>query len=99
MDALYQQRWLRDLDHVYTPQRWLQSKRVGGKDPGLPAAPSLLILARDWNVLEHVRPTAIADAVYCTEPCDFEAWVAPFRASDAEALATAASFAELGIGN
>jgi deoxyadenosine/deoxycytidine kinase len=67
VDTLYHQRWLRDLEHVYTPQRWLQSKRVPPAAAGLVSAPSLLVLTRDWNVLENVRPTAVADAVYCTE--------------------------------
>ena len=88
LDALFQQRWLRDLGHVYTPQRWLHSKRVEPSAPGLPPAPSLLVLARDWNVLDTVKPTAIADAVYCTEPSVFETWLNGFgtRKDEAEAL-------------
>lgn len=86
LDTLFAQRWLRDLEWVYTPQRWLSTKRVPLSAPGLPPAPSNLILARDWNLLTSIKPTAVADAVYCTEPTDFAEWIAPFRASDAASI-------------
>ena len=80
---------LRDLDRVHTP-KWLQAKRVAPDAPGLAAAPSLMILVRDWSDLSKVKPTEIGDAVMCTDPArgGLEAWIAPFRASGvAERLA------------
>ena len=53
--------------------------------PGLPPAPSLMTLVRDWSDLATVKPTAIVDAIMCTEPTEFEGWMKP---------ALAQSFAE-----
>jgi len=79
LDELHRERYLRDLDTVFTP-RWLQSQRVPLDAPGLAPAPSLQTLVRDWSDLSAVKPVAIGDAVMCTEPTDLDAWFAPFRA-------------------
>ena len=77
VDALYQHRWLHDVERVYTPT-WMRDKRVMPDEARLPCAPSTLILVRDWSDLSNVKPTWIADAVYCTEPCDHLQWLGAF---------------------
>lgn len=80
LDELYRQVWLRDLPHVFTP-KWLSEERVAPSSGGLPAAPSLMILVRDWSQdLAQLKPSAICDAVMCTEPADVDAWLAPWLA-------------------
>ena len=80
LDELYRQVWLRDLPHVFTP-KWLSEERVAPGGDGLPAAPSLLVLVRDWSQdLAQLKPAAICDAVMCTEPADLDAWLAPWLA-------------------
>ena len=79
VDALIRQRWLRDKENVYTPN-WLKAARIAPEAAGLPAAPSLLVLVRDWSDLSRVKPSTVADAVYCTDPTSFDAWLAPFKA-------------------
>lgn len=77
LEELHQQRYLRDLDTVFVP-RWLHHQKVAKDAPGLAAAPSLMTLVRDWSDLSNVKPTAIADAVMCTDPVDLGRWIAPF---------------------
>lgn len=84
LDALHRQRYLRDLPTVITPKH-LAAERVSLATPGLTPAPSLQTLVRNWSDLSKVRPTAIADAVLCTEPVDFAAWIAPFEAEGVSA--------------
>lgn len=79
LDELHGQRWLRDLPNVVTP-RWLHTQRLPVDAPGLAPAPSLATLVRDWSDLSTVRPTAIVDAIMCTEPHDAAMWLAPFYA-------------------
>lgn len=78
VDELYQHRWLHDTERVYTPT-WMRAKRVAPDEARLPCAPSRLILVRDWSDLSNVKPMAIADAVYCTEPSDVHTWLGGFR--------------------
>lgn len=78
IEELQRQRFVRDLPSVFTP-RWLQSQRMAANAPGLVAAPSLMTLVRNWSDLSKVKPTAIVDAVYCTEPTDFDSWFEPFE--------------------
>eukprot|EP00964_Phaeocystis_antarctica_P026710 scaffold15046_cov72-Phaeocystis_antarctica.AAC.2 len=85
LDALYEQRWLRELPKAYT-LRWVDGQRseraaVGIEQGGLPAAPSLLTLVRDWSDLSLTKPSAIADAVMCTPPTLLEEWLAAFKAA------------------
>jgi len=79
LDELHRQRYLRDVDTVFTP-RWMAAQRISPDAPGLAPAPSLLTLVRDWSDLSKVKPTAIGDAVMCTDPVDYSAWYAPFKA-------------------
>jgi len=72
------QRYLRDLDEVFTP-RWLLSERVAVNKPGLAAAPSKMTLVRDWSDLSKVSNRAIVDAVMSTPPTAFDAWLEPTR--------------------
>ena len=88
LDELHRQRYVRDLERVFTPT-WMQPMRVPRDAPGLAAAPSLLVLVRDWSDLSKVKPTAIGDAVMCTDPTDFDAWYAPFQAEGLDARVTA----------
>lgn len=78
LDELHRQRYLRDIPSVVTPKA-LNSHRVPADAPGLVAAPSRLTLVRGWSDLTQVKPTAIADAVMCTDPTNFEQWIAPCR--------------------
>ena len=78
LDELHSFKFLRDFPTVYTPPA-MRSKRVPPSAPGLSAAPSLLTLVRNWSDLSAVRPTAIGDAVLCTEPVDFNGWMEPLR--------------------
>ena len=84
VDALIKQRWLRDLPSVFTP-RWLHSERVPVEAAGIPPAPSLMVLVRDWSDLSNVKAKVVADAVMCTEPIDFSAWIAPYQAEGNDA--------------
>lgn len=84
VDALIKQRWLRDKDNVFTP-RWLKAERVAPEAPGLPAAPSLLVLVRDWSDLSRVKLATISDAVFCTDPTSFDAWIGPWKAETVDA--------------
>jgi len=77
--SLLRQRWLRDVETVFTP-KWLTGERVPPDAEGLPAAPSKLVLVRDWSDLSRVSGKVLADAVMCTDPCDFEAWLSPYKA-------------------
>ena len=79
LDELQRQRYVRDLDTVFTP-RFLKSQRVPVDAPGLAPAPSLMTLVRDWSDLQKVKPTAVIDAVMCTEPIEFDGWYASFEA-------------------
>lgn len=80
LDELYRQVWLRDLPRVFTP-KWLTAERVPPNAEGLPAAPALMILVRDWSQdLEKLNSKAICDAVMCTEPTDLDEWLAPWLA-------------------
>jgi deoxyadenosine/deoxycytidine kinase len=80
LDELHRQRYVRDLEKVFTPYR-MKVQRVPKEAPGLAAAPSLMTLVRDWSDLSTVKPTAIVDAVMCTEPTDFEQWMMPYLAA------------------
>jgi len=76
---------LRELPKAYT-LRWVDGQRseraaVGIEQGGLPAAPSLLTLVRDWSDLSLTKPSAIADAVMCTPPTPLEEWLAAFKAA------------------
>ena len=79
LDELHRQRYLRDLPSVFTPPS-MNCERVPATAPGLAAAPSLLTLVRNWSDLSTVKPTAIADAVMCTDPTDLDGYMEPFRA-------------------
>ena len=79
LDELHSFKFLRDFPTVFTPPA-MHSKRVPPSAPGLYAAPSLLTLVRNWSDLSKVRPTAIGDAVLCTEPSDFNSWMETYRA-------------------
>lgn len=63
--------------------RWLgDSSRAPAPTPemgGLPAAPSLLVLVRDWSDLSRVKASAISDAVMSTPPADLRAWLARYK--------------------
>ena len=88
LDELHRERYLRDLDTVFTP-KWMEAVRMPVDSPGLAPAPSLLTLVRDWSDLTKVKPTAIGDAVLCTDPVDLTSWFAPYRANrEPERLAT-----------
>ena len=84
VDALIKQRWLRDKENVFTP-RWLKAERVAPEAPGLPAAPSMLVLVRDWSDLSRVKLATISDAVFCTDPTSFDAWIGPWKAETVDA--------------
>lgn len=84
VDALIKQRWLRDKENVFTP-RWLKAERVAPEAPGLPVAPSLLVLVRDWSDLSRVKLATISDAVFCTDPTSFDAWIGPWKAETVDA--------------
>lgn len=84
LDELYRQTWLRDQPHVFTP-KWLADQRVAPSADGLSAAPSHLILVRDWSQdLSQIKPTAIRDAVMCSEPTDIDTWIAPWLVKGAQ---------------
>ena len=88
LDELYEERWLRDLDKSYK-LRWLHGQRssrgcVGEDKGGLPSAPSLLVLVRDWSDLSNTKPSAIADAIMCTPPVPTEEWLSRFNAAGNE---------------
>lgn len=77
LDELYEQRWLRDIDKAFK-LRFVQDKRPPPLSPaegGLPAAPSLMVLVRDWSDLTRVKVSAIADAVMSTPPVPLEQWL------------------------
>jgi deoxyguanosine kinase len=86
LEELLRERYVRDLDSVFTP-RWLKTQRVAVGAPGLAPAPSLMTLVRDWSDLTKVKPTAIVDAIMCTEPIDFDAWYRAFEDGTAERAA------------
>jgi hypothetical protein len=79
---------MRDLETVFTPRR-LQDQRVDPEATGLPVAPSMLTLVRDWSDVTKIKASAIADAVMCTEPTDFSSWLQPFASSDGSARSQA----------
>lgn len=76
LDELYDQRWLRDIDKAFK-LRFVQDKRPqpSPAEGGLPAAPSLMVLVRDWSDLTRVKASAIADAVMSTPPVPLEQWL------------------------
>lgn len=76
LDELYDQRWLRDLDKAFK-LRFVQDKRppLSAAEGGLPAAPSLMVLVRDWSDLTRIKASAITDAVMSTPPVPLEQWL------------------------
>ena len=76
VDELYQHRWLHAIDRVCSPK--MAERRIAPSKARLPAAPSLLILVRDWSNPDSIKPTQIADVMYCTEPTNLDAWLGPF---------------------
>ena len=51
LSLVFRQRWLRDID-----PRWLAAPPAAlPADGGLPAAPALTVLVRDWSDLSRIR--------------------------------------------
>ena len=40
---------------------------------------------RDWSDLSRVKLATISDAVYCTDPTSFDAWIGPWKAETVDA--------------
>ena len=79
IDELIRERWLRVSPRVFMPKWLAHGAAVAADAPGLPAAPSLLVLVRDWSDPTRVKPSVVADAVMCSEPTDLTEWLAPFK--------------------
>jgi hypothetical protein len=42
-------------------------------------------LVRDWSDLSRVKLATISDAVFCTDPTSFDAWIGPWKAETVDA--------------